>query len=90
MNAIETIPFEFKKRQYEIRVVTDGVCVYVRAFHRNRPANGYRYSIDLMVTAPELRRLKGMDGIRVLIEHAKQDVFEERWERLQELMKKAK
>jgi hypothetical protein len=41
MTGIEVVPFSFEGREYQIRVVSDGATIYVRAFCDNKPANGY-------------------------------------------------
>ena len=86
MHSFEVIPFSFEGREYEIRVVSDGATIHVRAFHKGKPANGYSYQVDLM-TAFDLKKLMVCDAIKELVDSAKNDVTERRWERLIEAMK---
>jgi hypothetical protein len=90
MDAIRVIRFDHGKTRYEVRVVWDGATVYVRAFHGGRPANGYSYRADLSTTIPDLKQATGLDGIKKMIDAAKDDVTSGRWEKLQRLLKKQK
>jgi len=88
MNGTEVIPYDFEGRQYEIRVVSDGATIYVRAFLDDKPANGYEYRLNIM-TKFELKRAMGVDAVMDLVESAKEDIKLKRWERLLKAMKEA-
>ncbi len=80
MNNFKSIPFEFEGKSYEIRVVSDGTTIIVRAFLNGHPANGYSYSVDLP-TAVDITRQLRIDPVQNLIETAIRDVKEKLWER---------
>jgi hypothetical protein len=75
-----TVPFSHKGRNYEIRVFSDGHNMVVKAFEGNREANGYSHSVTFPV-AVDLKHETGVDAIDVLIDDAKKDIVEERWEK---------
>ena len=89
MQTFQTIPFEHKGKKYEIRVMTDGATLYCRAFRDGKPANGYSYRVDIM-TSHDLKMLRGMDALSEITAHAKEDVVQERWEKLLALMRSQK
>jgi hypothetical protein len=86
MTGIEVVPFSFEGKEYQIRVVSDGATIYVRAFCDNKPANGYSYQVTIM-TAFDLKKLMGFDAIKQLIKSAREDVEQKRWERFLEAIK---
>lgn len=81
MSGTEVVPFEFEGKQYQVRVVSDGVTIYVRAFLDNKPANGYEYRVNIM-TSFDLKRAMGFDAVMDLVESAKEDIKLKRWEHL--------
>ena len=46
MQGIEVIPFEVEGKNYEVRIVSDGVTIFIRAFHEGKSANGFSYQVD--------------------------------------------
>jgi len=80
------VPFEFEGKNYEVRVVSDGATIYIRTFLENKPVNGYQYQVHIE-TINDLERLIGLDAISELIEVAKQDVRDKKWEKLMEVLK---
>ena len=83
---MKTIPFTFEGKDYEIRVVSDGLTTYVRTFHDGVPANGYSYQVSFPV-AFALNRQHGVSAVDHLVETAKRDITEKTWERVQEAIK---
>ena len=88
MNGTEVIPFDFEGKQYQVRVISDGVTIYVRAFADNKPANGYEYRVNIM-TSFDLKRAMGLDAIKDLVVSAMDDIRLKRWEHLLEAIKDA-
>lgn len=86
MQTFQTVLFEHKGKKYEIRVTTDGATLYCRAFRDGKPANGYSYRVDIM-TSHDLTMLRGMDALSEITAHAKEDVVQERWEKLLKLVR---
>ncbi len=83
---IQTIPFSFKDKEYEILVWSDGATIRVKAFHKGWPqkaANGFCYEIG-MNQPFDFKKLTGLDLIKEFIELAKNDIIQKRYERLLE------
>jgi len=86
---MRTIKFIHNHQEFEIRVISDGNTIYVKAFKDGLPANGYSYQVSLPV-AFDMDRLLGMSAVDDLIENAKDDVVNGTWEKLLEAMKSLK
>jgi hypothetical protein len=82
------IPFQHGGSDYEVRCISDGHTIRVRAFHDGKPANGYEYSVTLVAT-DDLEKLHGVDVTGLLIEDAKRDVTEGTWERYLKAVKES-
>jgi len=80
MIGTEIVPFSFEGKDYEIRIVSDGATIRIRAFLNGKPANGYAYEINT-ITLFDLKRQIGFDGVKDLIQSAKEDVEQKKWER---------
>ena len=89
MSAYQVTPFQHDGKEYEIRVNSDGLAVQIRAFLDGVPANGYIYQVNL-TTAFDLKKIIGMDAIKDLIDMAKEDVKQKRWERFLEALDNTK
>jgi len=74
---VKAIRFEHKGEEYEIRVVSDGATVYVRAFKDSKPANGYKYSVDVP-TMIAIEDVVKTDIVEDLIEVARRDITRNR------------
>lgn len=83
---MKTIPFTFEDKDYEVRVVSDGSTIYVRAFREGAPANGYSYQVTVPI-AFDFERCLGLSAVEQLIETAKKDVTEKAWEGLLDALK---
>ncbi|MEA2095434.1 MAG: hypothetical protein U9P73_01905 [Candidatus Cloacimonadota bacterium] len=80
MQNYEVVNFQHAGEDYEIRVISDGETVTIKAFTNGEPANGYVYQINLM-TAFDLKKLIGMDAIKNFIKLAEDDVRKNRWKK---------
>lgn len=81
MNLFKKIPFSFEERGYEVRVYYDDKKVNLLVFRDNYPVNGFRHQIDIpKKSSPESFLKSGV--IEELVQVAKQDILEKRWERL--------
>ena len=65
--------FIHDNQEFEIRTITDGESVYVKAFRDNKPANHFRYSVTLEVVC-NMATVFGSEAVKHLIEIAKQDI----------------
>lgn len=83
---MNTIPFTFEGKDYEIRVVSDGMTTYVRAFRDGAPANGYGYQVSFPV-AFDLKKQLGVSAVDHLVDTAKRDITDKTWERVLEAIK---
>lgn len=78
------IPWEYKETKYEIRIYYDKNIISIIAFKENRPANGFRYQMQIPKTMA-IEKILNSDTYSHLIEYCKQDVVDGRWN-LSELM----
>lgn len=77
---IKSITFSHKGQEYEVRWALIGETYRIQAFKDGRAANGYEYSVALPIALAMANSI-GVSAIENLIETAKRDVIEERWER---------
>jgi hypothetical protein len=75
--------FKWEDKTYEIRVLYEDSLINVVAFFNNYPANGFRYQILIPKDADIQVLLKGKVYVH-LLDMAKNDILEKRWERLKE------
>lgn len=68
--------FTHKNEVYEVRVISDGISVFVRVFKANRPANGLRYEATLD-TVQDAASVAGLDIVKGLIDTAISDITNE-------------
>jgi len=79
--------FSNNGKEYEIHLNCDGKSLEVRAYCGKVPANGYSYHIALE-TAHDLEALAGLDAIKTLVAIAEEDVKQQRYEKLLEILKR--
>jgi len=81
MIKFKSIPFAFEDKDYEIKVFYNDTLINILVFHNNFPVNGFRHQIKISkkLSVKELLKLNIIDEI---IEIARKDIFEKRWERL--------
>jgi len=79
LNLIKTIPLSHQGKSYDVRVYSDGYNILVKAFAAGTEANGFSHSVTLPV-AFDMKNQLGMDAVEMLVEDAKRDVVEGRWE----------
>lgn len=89
MTGSQIIPFTYDGKEYQIRIISDGATIHIRAFLDDKPANGFAYQIDIMDVFG-LNKLLEFDGIKDLIESAKEDIRLKRWPHLLESMEKSR
>lgn len=85
MNLFKKIPIAFEGKDYEIWLLYEDNMINVVAFLDNHPANGYRYQIQIPKQVDVKKFLK-IYPVEELVEKAKDDVVEKRWEKLLPLM----
>ena len=81
MELIRKIPFTSEDKPYEIRVLTDNNIINIVAFHRNRPANGFRYHVQIPKNIQPKQVLEA-EPLREMIERSKDDIYTGRWEKM--------
>lgn len=81
--------FIHNETEYTIRIIERELSFDIRVFKGMAPANAYTYSISLD-TSFDFGRQYGISGLRHLIDTAKADVIEGRWEEHLEIIKKQK
>ena len=80
MQNYEKRDFQHNGIAYEVRIVTDGQAIWVRAFQGGRPANGYSYRVELETQIVALSDKHPSDLVVNLIDIAMDDVKNGRWE----------
>ena len=81
MTLFKKIPMKFEEKDYEIRVLYDDTTVNVIAFLNNYPFNGFRHQIQVPKKF-EVKRILKTEAVKELVEMAKNDIIEKRWEKL--------
>jgi hypothetical protein len=79
LKHIHSVKFSNNGKNYEIRIFSDEYELAVKVFENEKQANGFRYCVTLPV-AFNLNQNYGVQAMNALIEHAKNDVIEQRWE----------
>ena len=79
MELFETIPFNFEKDSYDIRIYYDDETINVLAFYKNRPANGYRYQIKIP-KGYDVKNILEKFPVTNLVENCMSDIKEKSWE----------
>ena len=88
MELIRKIPFSYEDEPHEIRVLTDNKIINIVAFHRNRPANGFRYHVQIPGHIQPKQALEA-EPLREMIERSKNDIYTGRWEKMREYFTRA-
>ena len=81
MILLRKIPFSYEEKNYEIRILYDDTLINVVAFYNNHPVNGFRHQIKFSKKSP-VEKLLDHEVINELIDMSKNDICENRWERL--------
>ena len=81
MIFFKSVPFTFEDKDYDIKVFYNDTTINTLVFHNNYPVNGFRHLIKISkkLSVKELLELNVIDEV---IEIARKDIFEKRWERL--------
>ena len=79
MTLFESIPFQWDGKDYQIRILYDDRVINVAAFQNNRPANGFRYQIQIPKSCDAGKVLE-KHPVPDLVEVCKKDITENRWE----------
>lgn len=70
---MHTEKFTHNDEEFEVRVISDGISVFVRVFKNNQQANGLRYEATLE-TVHDAANVAGLDVIKGLIATAIADI----------------
>ena len=81
MILFRSIPFSFEDKDYEIRVFYNDTLINILVFHNNFPVNGFRHHIKISKKL-SVKKLLKLNVIDEIIEIARKDIVEKRWERL--------
>lgn len=88
MNVFKDIRMIFNGKPYDIRVLYDDRMINVLAFHNNHPASGFRHQVQLPKNC-DVQGVLGQDIVNDLIEITKNEIVENKWEKLCKTFKKA-
>jgi len=80
MQLYKKIPWDYKGKKYEIRIMYEANLINVVSFLNNYPANGFRYQVLLQKNSNAQNILK-TENFSSLIENAKEDIKENRWDK---------
>ena len=81
MFLFRRIPFTFENKNYEIKIFYNNTLITIVVFHNNYPVNGFRHQIKISKNH-QVKELLNRETIDEIIEIAKKDIVEKRWERL--------
>jgi len=81
MTLFKKIPFKCREKDYETRVLYDDKLINIAVFYNNHPANGFRYQVKVPKYL-DIKKLLEVNVIENLVEAAKNDIIEDRWEKL--------
>lgn len=79
MELFKKIPWEHGGKGYEIRLLYDDRTINVAAFLNNRPANGFRYQVQIPKGC-NAKLVLDKHPVPNLVEFCKKDIEEGRWE----------
>jgi hypothetical protein len=85
MKLYKKIPLEHAGKQYEIRILYEDNRINIVSFLDNRPANGFRYQIQVPKNA-EIQKLLKHGDFSHLIDNAREDIKKDRVNRVQQLL----
>lgn len=86
MKLFKKIPFSFKEKDYEIRVLYNDATINVVAFLNNHPANGYRHQVKLPKQC-DIKEILEEGAATALVEICKDDIVEKRWQTLSKMIR---
>lgn len=81
MFLFRSIPFTFENNYYEIKIFYNDTLITILAFHNNYPVNGFRHQIKISKNHA-VKEVLHRETIDEIIEIARKDIVEKRWERL--------
>ena len=81
MFLFKSISFTFENKDYEVKVFHNDTLINILVFHNSYPVNGFRHQINISKNLSVNKLLKG-ETIDEIIEIARKDILEKRWERL--------
>ena len=88
MNLFKDIQMTFNGKTYAIRVLYDDQMINVLAFHNHHPASGFRHQIKLPKNC-DIQGVLEQDIVDDLIEITKNEIVENKWEKLCTTFKRA-
>ncbi len=81
MELHKNISWEHAGNEYQIRIMFDANLINVVAFTNNYPANGFRYQV-LLPKSSNVQNILSSGNFSNLIDNAKEDIKNNRWENL--------
>ena len=80
MELYKKIPWKHEEKKYEIMIMFEESMINVVTFLNNYPVNGFRYQV-LLPKNINVQNLLKTENFTNLIENAKEDIKENRWEK---------
>jgi len=84
MQLFKKIPFRYNENNYDICIYFEGNLINISTFKSNYPANGYRYQVQLPKNV-KIENLLDEKNFTNLIDMARTDIIENRWEKFTKL-----
>ncbi len=81
MELFQKIPWSHDNQEYEIRIMFTDRLINILAFKDNYPLNGFRYQIQMSKNS-EVQKLLNLENFEHIIEMVKDDIKEDRWNKL--------
>ena len=81
MFLFRSIPFTFENKDYAIKIFYNDTLITILVFYNNYPVNGFRHQIKVSKNHA-VKELLNRETIDEIIEIARKDIVEKRWERL--------
>ena len=89
MELFKKIPWGHGGKDYEIRLLYDDRTINVVAFLNNRPANGFRYQVQIPKGC-DAKMVLDKHSVPELVEYCKKDIEESQREKFERLIAEAK
>lgn len=84
MELFKKIPMEHEGQAYEIRVLYETGLINVLAFRGNRPANGYRFQVQIPKKC-DPQQVFNQNPVTDLVEACKKQIENRPWETLSQV-----
>jgi hypothetical protein len=85
MTLFKKIPVTIDQKEYEVRILYEAGIINIVLFSNNHPATGFRHHIQIprrLDVKEMLQKSAVIEVVEELVQIAKEDITQNRWERL--------